>query len=476
MHNALPSAAPRPVPLLALGGALSHGAERLLAEALDRALRAPRGRAVLVLHLSRLARPAPWPHHSRIAHVVLQDAAQRHDGQVFSLGNGDMALLCRRAGLAGEGPAALPAILFRLFRADASDPTRLLSVWSLEEPVDQLRAWVAERLADPAAAPAAFGAPEPPQAAPRLEAIEAALRAASLPELMRRQTAVLALPGEPGLRPLFRELASSVPAIEARLAVAGIATLDPFLFRHLAGGLDARILALLTSEIEAGSPAVAPPGGPALHLDLSLPGILSDAFAAFAAACRARGIAAGAEVALAEICADHDAFLAARERMRSAGVRLVVDEVSHLALLLTAPAALGADLLKLEWSPRLPAAPAAERAGLAEALHRIGPGRVVLQRADTERAITWGMEQGIRRFQGRQVDAMLAASRMRECPAAAACSLGQCIERAGAMAAAPRRACRSPALLDGTRPALAGDRSRWDQRGRESPGQTCAAA
>lgn len=449
MHNALFGAAIRPAAVLALGGALSHGAERLLAEALDRALRAPQGRAVLVLHLSRLARPAPRPHHGRIAHAVLQDAAQRHDGQVFSLGNGDMALLCGRSGLAGDGPAALPAILLRLFRADASDPARLLSVWSLEERVDQLRAWVAERLADPAAAPAPFRAPEPPQPAPSLEAIEAALRAAALPELIRRQTAVLALPGEPVLRPLFRELALSVPAIEARLAVAGLATLDPFLFRHLAGTLDTRILALLTDEMEAGSPAAARPGGPALHLNLTMPAILSDGFAAFAAACRARGIAAGAEIALAEICADHDAFLAARERLRTAGIRLVVDEVSHLALLLTAPEALRADLLKLEWSPRLPGAPGAERAALAKALHRIGPGRVVLQRADTEGAVTWGLQQGIRRFQGRQVDAMLAASRMRDCANSAGCSLGQCLARAGAMAPAARRGCRSPALLDG---------------------------
>jgi hypothetical protein len=275
---------------------------------------------------------------------------------------------------------------------------------------------------------------------------------------MQRQTAVLAVPGQTGLRPLFRELTFSVPVLEAHMATAGTATLDPFLFRHLASWLDARMLAYLTDElVQRGSGTGDASGlhrGPALHLNLTLPGILSDAFTHFAAACRARGIGGGAEIALTDICADHDAFLAARERIRAAGFKLVVDGVSTAALALTAPEALRPDLLKLDWSPRLPNATPSEQAKLAVSLERIGPGRIVLQRAETERAIEWGLRQGIRRFQGRQVDAMLAAARMRDCAVASGCTLGQCIDRGRAVAPALRRGCRNLALLDGAQPAL----------------------
>ena len=429
-------------------------AERMLADALDRAMRAPRGRAVLVLHLSRLARPAPQPHHSRVARALLEDAAQRHDGLIFPLSNGDIALLCRRTGLAGDA-AGLPAILLRLFRTELADAAELLSLWCLEESTAAVRDWLAARMADPEAPPvsrpaalvAATAAPRRPAAPP----IGAILDSTPIVDLVQRQAAALVVPGQAALRPLFREVTLAVAVLDARLAAVGSASLDPLLIRHVAARLDGRILDLLTREVAAGGP----PAGPALHLNLSLPGVLADGFAEFAGACRRRGMAAGIELSLVEICADHEAFAAARERVRAAGLKLVIDEIGPLGLLLIDAAALGADLVKLDWSPRLPGAPAAERAGMAAAIARLGPGRLVLQRAETERAITWGLQHGIRRFQGRQVDAMLAAGRMTSCAYAGGCSLGQCIERAAATAPAARRFCRNPGLLDGAMlPAL----------------------
>jgi hypothetical protein len=104
--------------------------------------------------------------------------------------------------------------------------------------------------------------------------------------------------------------------------------------------------------------------------------------------------------------------------------------VPHLALLLAEPAALRPALLKLDWSPPMAELPAGERSALAAALERIGPERVVLHRADSEAALRWGLAQGVRRFQGRHVDAMLAARRMVACPHAARCGVNRCVEQA----------------------------------------------
>jgi len=82
---------------------LSHalsGNERLLHEASERAMRHPAGRVALVLHLSRLAPPAPRPHHIRVARVLLQDSAQRFGGQVIGLRNQDLVLLGAESGAA----------------------------------------------------------------------------------------------------------------------------------------------------------------------------------------------------------------------------------------------------------------------------------------------------------------------------------------------------------------------------------------
>ena len=123
------------------------GTDQLLVEAVRRAVRYPEQRMALVLHLSRLAPPAPRAHHRRIARAILEDTARSHEGQVFAVGNGDMVLLCREgdAGRAGErragepaarglalpDPAALPATLGQLLRIDAPDAARLTTVWPI---------------------------------------------------------------------------------------------------------------------------------------------------------------------------------------------------------------------------------------------------------------------------------------------------------------------------------------------------------
>lgn len=344
-----------------------HAERRLLdAAARLRGRSAPRLHA-LVLHLSRLPPPGVQPHHVRIARTVLEAAALQDGGEVFALRNADLVLLRRLAS------GALPAVLARLFSAELP-AAQLLS----EPDGPALHAYAAARLADPAL-PAA-DAPAPPADA---AALVERMVAANLP---RSQTAVR-LDG--GVKPLFRELAFQA------------AHADPWLSRHVAPRLDARLLHALHRE---------PPAWPLpLHLNLTVAGVLSEPFGPFAAACRAAGVAVGVEVPLLEACADPRGFALARDRLRQAGMAAVLDEVSHHALLLTAPMAWQPDLVKLQWHEAMPGAgPALQRA-----LHALGPACVVLSHAGTEAALAWGLAQGIRRFQGQHVDAVLAAQRVR---------------------------------------------------------------
>ncbi len=84
--------------------------------------------------------------------------------------------------------------------------------------------------------------------------------------------------------------------------------------------------------------------------------------------------------------------------------------------------------------------------------------RIVLHRAETEAAVTWGQAQGISRFQGRHVDAMLGAGRILHCPLSRGCTLRQCIERGAAIADVGRSGCGNTALLDGADVSLRGGR------------------
>ena len=411
----------------------------------------------------------------------MQDTAARHDGHVFALRNEDLVLLCRAAdrtpiASAADGaaealrgsvahPHALPDIMGRLLQADIPNGAALVSVWRLETQGDQLMAYAAGCLTsqDDALQPEdnASGQTE------MVDAIGSLVGTAAISDLMQRQTAVL-LPGAsdpagPTPRPLFREVTFSVAALEARIAATCNAGADPFLFRHLAARMDQRMLEVLCEQIGSGGPLdVALPSSrpngplatetaaapPMLHLNLTLPGMLSPAFHRFVAACATAGAALGVEVSLIEAVADPQRFARARDFAQETGLILVLDGVSHLSMLIARPARLRPDLLKLDWSPRLIDLPAHEQASIAEALAEIDPARVVLHRAETEAALRWGLSQGIRRFQGRHVDAMLGASRIVGCAQAPRCTLRQCIERAGATGAAGRAGCQNMALLD----------------------------
>ncbi len=514
-----------------IGGA---GAEIQLLEAARRAVRPARsarttalgapgsvagtGRIAFVLHLSLLRPPAPRPHHRRIARALLQDAAHRYDGQIFSLRNGDIVLLCQDTGLIDRGPGrsrpfadhpdttvwarsahgadgmhelvgAAPAVenlphaglplaeaMARLLRIDAVDPARLVSVWLLESEREKLLAYAAaraeEHLADPPAE-------EEPATAPGfVDEIGALVAVDRIHDLMQRQTGVmLPGPGERGefdhrlaggaparrvgrrddavgataFRPIYREVAFNIAALEARLSAGGRTASDPFLFRHLAGQLDRRMLDVVTDQLGRGGPldmSATARAAPPLHLNLTLGAILSASFETFSAACRAAGATAGIEISFIEVCADTGAFAAARAAVQRAGMQLVLDGMSHLTFLLAAPWMLQPDLLKLDWSPRLNELPSDEEAQMLGAIDAAGPQRLILQRAETEAAVRWGMARGIRRFQGRHVDAVLGAGRIMTCPLAHGCALRQCIERAGAVGPAGRTACGNPRLLD----------------------------
>lgn len=405
--------------------------ESQLLDSAQRALRAPKGRSALALHLSRLAPPAPRPHHRRVAHALLAEAAFLQGGHVYPLRNGDMVLLCR-----GE-LAPLAATCARLFHVDAPDPDRLLTAWALEEDGDGLVRYAASRVADAPAPPP----PDVPAGPRAVDAVAALIGETALGDLVQRQSAVLLSPGGAvPIRPLFREITLSAAAVEARLAVAGQAQADPFLLRHLAGRLDARVLAALLRAGGLDGPLAVRNGqGQALHLNLTLPGVSSAAFVELAAGC---SIPLGVEIALLDAVADPGGFRRVRDALRAAGVAVVLDDVSHHALAMTRPAVLDADLVKLCWHPALP------HAGLGAALERLRPERVVLQRADTEAAVAWGLAHGISRFQGQHVDNMLAAQRVRVCGEERTCTMRQCAERGSAAGPAGRAGCSNPALLD----------------------------
>lgn len=428
-----PARAPGRVSLHRPQGRAGSGTDALLLDQLQRLARAPRGWVGLVLQPSLMPPPGPLAHHRRVALALMQDNARAHDGQVFALSNGDLVLL----GPQRARPASLASLLLRLLRA----PDRVASLWPLDSDAERLRSEIAARLE---AHQANTGEADPAGAADGLTDSRPVV------SVLHRQTALR--PGE-RMRPLFREIRFSVSALEARLGLYD-AVDDPYLVRYLSSRLDRHLLATLARALGDGGPLDTLAAGPEavpIHLNLTLSGILSPEFDRYAEAlgrAGGSGRAPAIEIAFLDACADPAGFAGAETRLERFGMAVVLDAVPHQALLLMHPGRLTAGPLKLDWSPHIARLTAAEQSAIDTAIAEIGPARIVLQQADSEAALHWGRSRGIRDFQGRHLEAMQAALRMRHCPASAACSLRQCRERASAGTRAGRRGCANPALLD----------------------------
>jgi EAL domain-containing protein (putative c-di-GMP-specific phosphodiesterase class I) len=419
----------------------------------------------LVLHLSCLSPPAPRPHHRRVARALMQDTAGWHGGQLFSLGNGDLVLLCREAPEGGGEPyltagspsrpasiRELPGLLRRLLRVDTPPGLDPVSVWPLATHGRTLLNYARARVA-PKEGRLSMDEDFSGQTG-AADALGGFIGSAGIADLMQRQSAiVLATSGAAGIRPLYHEVTFSISGLEGRVSAAAPAASDPFLFRHLLGRLDRRMLEMLGREAGRGGPLdVLRPDAPPLHINLTVQGILSADFARLMAVIGGGPERIGVEISLIEAVADSAAFARARGLLAANNVRFVLDSVSHLALLMTRAGLFDAALIKLDWSPRLAELPEADQAAIDRALREIGVGRVVLHRAETEAALRWGLAHGIRRFQGRHVDAMLGAARIVSCRFADGCALRQCIERAGAANALGRAGCQNAELLDAGAP------------------------
>jgi len=449
----------------------TNGTERILIDAAERVLRSPRGKLALVLRLSSLKPPAPRPHHLRIAMALLQDTAQRYAGQIFLLGNTDLVLLCaapdedNRLVSGQASPLGLQGALGRLFAADTTDSGNLTTFWRLENEAASFRAYLAQRSADPATQPAAPA--EDSVAATSvagLATLEALLATVQIPNLLAQQTAIELRPGRgqpltARLAPLFRELTFSFATLAENRDIADVCA-DPFLFRHYAARLDERMLQLLLADLQAGGRLTRPTVRQdlPLHLNLTLESIISPAFARLSQAARHSGTRFGIEVSLMEAVSDMPLLEYVHSLLDLAGFPLVLDGMDETSLVLIHAGTLRPDLIKLSWSPRLADSPPPVTEAIDAAIARITPARIILARAEAEDALVWGQSRGITRYQGFYLDAVRAAGRIAVCHSARACTLRQCMARAGTLNTAIRGACGNPGLLDITPGQLSGVR------------------
>jgi len=261
--------------------------------------------------------------------------------------------------------------------------------------------WIAQPWGGAAGAATGPRAGRRPVDADILDRLENGLAQADLSNHVRWQQ-VCTIVGSAPPRPVFTEIYVSIPELRETIAPRVDLTANRWLFQHFTETLDRRVLSYLNREGVSTSKE-------GFSVNLNVQTILSDTFLRFE-----QVLAAGThgtvvlELRLEDVFADLDAYVFARDYVRQRGYRLCIDALDSKTLMLVDRVRLGADLVKLFWSPDLPSR-MITREGIALAQRlRDGEGsRTILARCESDQAITLGQELGITMFQGRHVDDLL---------------------------------------------------------------------
>jgi len=396
------------------------GQEVLLVDYIQKLERHRKGRRAVVVRLSGLQAVNRREHHVRIALNSFENLVKQLKGQIFSLSNADIVFIFKDTAI-DEVEAALVKLRF-LFSDDplladegfAGKPS-FMDWYLMERDYDALLQYAlnasteeqqrkSQELTKSLAAqqaPRQLGRGEPLTPAV-LAKIEDALVRADLANMMRRQ-AICAIVGKALPQPVYNELFISIADLrETILPNVNLAS-SPWLFQQLTEVLDKRVLSLLNKHDDrtvAGD----------ISVNLNVQTLLAPEFLVFDDNLKAsmRGTIV-LELQKVDIFADLGAFLFARDFAHDRGYRICIDGVNMESLPFVDRERLGIDLVKIVWDPAMADGVLANGDSLEGYMRRCGPSRAILCRCDAQDAIDWGQTVGVTLYQGRHVEAVLAA-------------------------------------------------------------------
>ena len=417
--------------------------ESVLVETAERVGRIREGRVAVHMRLSGLQPQNRDDGHIRIAARLFETMVDSYQGQMFVLTNNDIVLVCKDARIAD-----LDAAVFKIRALFAKDPLTYSSnldedqfagYYDLETEYDDFLTFC-RKLNDDSKARI-----KKARTSPQVNDLDAItlgkvidrISQTDIGSVVRRQPCVY-IDDRRLAQVVFQEFYMSIADLQKALAPDVNILANRWLFQHLSQALDVSVMGALR---KAGlkSPPVA------YSLNLNMSSTQTPQFKDFVRA--VKGVSGVyVEFQLPDILNDLDQFFRIRDDLRAQQISTVLDGMNSLSLQFVDAELYGTDFIKVNWSNDI--ATDIQTVELQQALGPVGFDRVILARCDNEDAIAWGLERGIRLYQGRFLDTLVAAVTMVKCPKAAACTMTQCTQRHGVISGRPRQECGNNEKLD----------------------------
>lgn len=401
------------------GAQASKSKEARLLDILQRIRTTASGYFAVHLHLSELRPSHRQPHFIRMAHRSIDSLTAKEDVQAFYMHNDDAILLCRNVQVddVDDTVFRVRAIFHEdpLTQTEDGSTDDRFSTWydlaqqndfkSLEDDAIDLakKAAKAESKKSEASSGRAArlmeGEPLEPE---MLTAINQKLLEVRIGDLVRRQPAVI-VGGKGKSKLAFREHFIAMEELRKRIAPKINIFASNWLFQYLSETIDMRILEVMArlDYAQQESP---------ISINLNIPTITARSFQNFHLVVGKNTKNVVIELQIIDIFSNIYAFNQARDWLHEHGYRVLIDGLNPLGLHFFDPSVLGADFIKITWGPEISGGVGQEQTEkIKEVVSRMPDGGTVLARVDTEEGISWGLQQGIRCFQGHFTDKVVEA-------------------------------------------------------------------
>lgn len=231
--------------------------------------------------------------------------------------------------------------------------------------------------------------------------IEDKLEEIELGYALRRQPLCAVKKGSP-VKPVFHEVYVNMAHLKRLLDTNVDLPSNKGLFKYLTEALDKKVLKIIMERPKAYMSG-------AISLNLNVSTILLPEFAAFCKKNSGAGkVPIVIEVNVADVFADMNMFLMAKNLAHDLGCRICLDGLTDTSFIHVDRERLGFDLAKLQWNADMEGdLGSKENRQLAKAIEACGSNRMILCRCDSQHAIDYGHALGISLFQGRYPDRML---------------------------------------------------------------------
>lgn len=230
--------------------------------------------------------------------------------------------------------------------------------------------------------------------------VQKSLAMTDFSSLIRRQS-VCAVIGKSSPQVLFDEVFVSIADLRDMLLPDVDLTANPWLFLHLAGTLDKRVLVHVSRHDDGALTSN-------FSLNLNVSTILSDDFLEFDeninASFRSTIVL---ELQLVDIFSDIKAYMLAKTFAQYRGYKICIDGITVDKLKYIRRAELGADLIKIIWHPSLMDV-INEDKHFMDYVNRSERAKMILCRVDDPNAVDIGNSLGINLYQGRHIQRLLA--------------------------------------------------------------------